>query len=351
MISTELKSLFTRARVLGQGSDRIFLSEAEVAWLLKITASDLDIVHANKILSTPRDSPTFYEAPIPPKLPEEWSSLTGEALLEEFSHLCAKKADARLYFTNLCSIFKRRIKFQRILTAQAKPTMDQIGPRSLLEYGVMPTDLLGNWMLWRKWIFDIDNRSGQETGYLFEPILASCIGGVSVGSSNSPVRRINDQGKKIGGGRQIDCLDANDKIAYEFKLRVSIAASGQGRFGEELSFPVECKAAGLTPVLIVLDPTPSPRLTELKAAFENAGGYTYIGDAWDFIKSKAGDCMSTFIDKYLRPVLLQMASYDDTPPKPITLEWEADNIQISTSQESFRITRTREPEATLDEKE
>jgi len=349
MISTELKSHFAKIRVLGQGSGRICLSEAELAWLLQITASDLGIAHKDEVLSISLDSPAFYVATIPPVLPEEWSSLTVDALLQEFAHLCAEKADARLYFTNLCSILKRRVKFQRILTTQAKPVIDQIGPRSLLEYGIMPTDLLGNWMLWRKWIFDIDNRSGQETGYLFEPVLASCMGGVSVASSNSPVKRIDDQGNQTSGGRQIDCLDVDGKIAYEFKLRVSIAASGQGRFGEELSFPIECKAAGLTPVLIVLDPTPSNRLTELKAAFETAGGKTHIEDAWDFIESKAGDCMSTFIEKYLRPVLLQMASYDDALPKSITLKWETDNIQISTSQESFRIKRVGEQEDAHDE--
>ena len=50
---------------------------------------------------------------------------------------------------------------------------------------------------------------------------------------------------------------------------VLIAASGHGRFAEELSYPVECKAAGLTPVFIVLDPTPSTRLAETgKAAFK-----------------------------------------------------------------------------------
>ncbi len=349
MISTELKSHFAKSRVLGQGSGRICLSEAELAWLLHITASDLVIAPADKILSAPHEVPTFYEATIPQELPEEWSSLNVDALLNEFAHLCAEEADARLYFTNLCSILKRRVKFQRILSAQAKPTMDQIGPRSLLEYGVMPTDLLGNWMLWRKWIFDIDNRSGQETGYLFEPVLASCMGGVAVGSRNSPVKRINDQGKKTSGGRQIDCLDVDGKIAYEFKLRVSIAASGQGRFAEELSFPVECKAAGLTPVLIVLDPTPSNRLTELTAAFEAAGGNVHIDNAWEFVEAKAGECMSTFIEKYLRPVLLQMTSYDDLLPKPITLEWETDSIQISSIEESFRIERTGEQEDALDE--
>jgi hypothetical protein len=29
-----------------------------------------------------------------------------------------------------------------------------------------------------EWLYDIDNRSAQETGYLFEPILAAAIGGI-----------------------------------------------------------------------------------------------------------------------------------------------------------------------------
>lgn len=349
MISTELKSHFARTRVLGQGSNRVCLSEPELGWLLIITATDLGISLMNDILSENLEVPSFYEAAIPPTLPEEWSALDTDALLQELTHLCEQQADARLYFTNLCAILKRRVKYQRILSAQPKPTMDQIGTRSLLEYGVMPVDLLGNWMMWRKWIFDIDNRSGQETGYLFEPVLASCMGGTSVGSGNSPVKRVNEKGKQTSGGRQIDCLDVDGKIAYEFKLRVSIAASGQGRFAEELSFPVECKAAGLTPVLIVLDPTPSNRLTELKTAYEDAGGTTHIDAAWEFVEHKAGACMSKFIEKYLRPVLTQMATYDDIVPKPITLTWETDSIGISSEGEVFKIERTGEQEDALDE--
>jgi hypothetical protein len=268
--------------------------------------------------------------------------LTTDALLEEFHQLIRREPDARLYFSNLCEILKRRIKYQRILSAQPKPTMDQIGPRSLLEYGVVPTNLLGTWLMWRKWVFDVDNRSGQETGYLFEPVLASCMGGTTVGSRNSPVKRVNENGKKTADGRQIDCLDAEAKIAYEFKLRVTIAASGQGRFAEELSFPVECKAAGLTPVLIVLDPTPSARLSELQKAFENNGGDVHVDNAWDFIEQKAGKCMSTFIEKYLRPVLLQMAAFDDKLPDALLLTWGKDEIAFKAGKEAFKIKRSEE---------
>lgn len=350
MISTELKSHFAKTRVLGQGSDRICLSGSELGWLLIITATDLDIPLVNDILSKNNKLPSFYEATIPPMLSEELSALDTDAILQELAHLCEQQADARLYFTNLCAILKRRVKYQRILSAQPKPTMDQIGPRSLLEYGVIPVDLLGNWMMWRKWIFDVDNRSGQETGYLFEPVLASCMGGTSVGSRNSPVKRVDEKGNQTSGGRQIDCLDVDGKVAYEFKLRVSIAASGQGRFAEELSFPDECKAAGLTPVLIVLDPTPSNRLTELKAAFEAADGTTHIDDAWVFVEEKAGACMSKFIERYLRPVLTQMATYDNITPKPLTLTWETNSISLASEGESFTIERAGEQENLSDKK-
>lgn len=345
MISTELKSHFAKIRVLGQGGDRVSLSTTEIAWLLCLTAHDLGLPLTNASMKTPKkDIPTFYTAGIPPALPKTWEALTTDALLEELDQLIRREPDIRLYFSNLCEILKRRIKYQRILSAQPKPTMDQIGPRSLLEYGVVPTNLLGTWLIWRKWVFDVDNRGGQETGYLFEPVLASCMGGTTVGSRNSPVKRVNENGKRTAEGRQIDCLDAEAKIAYEFKLRVTIAASGQGRFAEELSFPVECKAAGLTPVLIVLDPTPSARLAELQRAFEHNGGAVHVDDAWDFIERKAGKCMSTFIEKYLRPVLLQMAAFDDKLPDALLLTWGTEGITFKAGKEAFKIMRRGDAE-------
>ena len=155
-----------------------------------------------------------------------------------------------------------------------------------------------SWMIWRKWIFDIDNRSAQETGYLFEPILASCLGGESVGARNSPVKRLDASGNPTGTGRQIDCYVGEHDLAYEFKLRVTIAASGQGRFAEELSFPKQCAAAGLKPVLFVLDPTPSSRLAELQSAFLQAGGRTFIGEqAWQHMADESGEIMSDCTEK------------------------------------------------------
>ena len=204
----------------------------------------------------------------------------------------------------------------------------------------MHHELLAAWLGWRKWIFDVDNRAAQETGYLFEPVLASCPGGEAVGSRNSPVQRLNEPGQPTDEGRQIDGYEGESQLACEFKLRVTTAASGQGRFAEELSFPAECRAAGLTPVLVVLDPTPSPRLTELIAKFTANGARHYVGaDAWAHLDSKAGRTMAVFLERYVRPPLTEKAAHEDTGPEPIQFSWSPAETLIRGSNGSIHIPR------------
>lgn len=246
------------------------------------------------------------------------------------------------YLTNLAMLYRRRAKYYRILSRQPFPTSDQIGPRCLLEYGRCESRLLFSWMSWRKLCFDLDNRSAQETGYLFEPIIASCLGGESVGSSSSVVRRLNDDGEPTSQGRQIDCYVRDTGKVYELKMRMTIAASGQGRFGEELSFPREAAAAGLTPVLIVFDPTPSNRLEELCAAYEKVGGESAVGDdAWALLKSSAEHGMSTFIEKYIEPPINAAKGRVRGVPNSITLQASDYFISISSGDESYQFPRVR----------
>ena len=169
----------------------------------------------------------------------------------------------QLYLHTLSKLYLRRAKYWKILCTQPFPTANQIAPRPLLEYGNCDNALLFSWLSWRKLIYDIDNRSAQETGYLFEPIVANCLGGDNLGSRNSVVRRLDESGNPTDRGWQVDCYVASTQTVYELKMRMTIAASGQGRFSEELSFAKETKVAGLKPVLIVFDPTPSNRLAEL----------------------------------------------------------------------------------------
>ncbi|GAB1385748.1 hypothetical protein MASR1M59_08960 [Melaminivora sp.] len=218
--------------------------------------------------------------------------------------------DFLTYLRCLSELHKRRRKYAMILSAQPMPAMVQVSPRALIEYGRLDTAALASWLTWRKFFYDIDNRSAQETGYLFEPILAAAIGGESKGARARVVKRTGDDNK----GRQVDCWKIRPDgkpLAYEFKLRVTIAASGQGRFGEELQFAEDCANSGAIPVLVVLDPTPNPRLHELQAEFEAKGGHAYIGDAaWTHLEEEAGGVMATFIERYVRKPISEISSFD-----------------------------------------
>ncbi len=267
--------------------------------------------------------------------PEKVEALPGTSVEEAISYLQLSGATNTenviyLYLKNLSELWRRRFKFYNILKTQPFPLTEQIGPRCLLEYGNCEDALLFSWMSWRKLIYDIDNRSAQETGYLFEPILASCLGGESVSHRHSPVKRIDDNGKPTVEGRQIDCYIEDSREAYELKLRVTIAASGQGRFSEEMSFPYEARMAGLTPVLIVFDSTPSMLLDRLKAKYVEEGGRYAIGeDAWNMLTERAGREMGKYIIKYIKPPISKMDEIRLAIPTAIQLVASENNITIS----------------------
>lgn len=234
-----------------------------------------------------------------------------------------------LYLKNLAELWRRRFKFYSILKTQPSPLTEQIGPRCLLEYGNCENALLFSWMSWRKLIYDIDNRSAQETGYLFEPVLASCLGGESVSHRNSPVKRIDANGNPTNEGRQIDCYIEEAREVYELKLRVTVAASGQGRFREEMSFPYEARKAGLTPILIVFDPTPSLLLERLKMKYVEEGGRYAIGeDAWNMLTDRAGEEMGKYMIKYMKPPISKMEEIHLQIPGDIHLSASEGNMTI-----------------------
>lgn len=227
------------------------------------------------------------------------------------------------------------MKYEQILQRQAFPTFDQVGLRGLLQFGSLPSPALSGMLYWRKWLYDLDNRAAQETGYLFEPILANAIGGTPVSAKRSPVRRENDRRK----GRQVDCV--KQKLAYEFKMRVTIAASGQGRWGEELQFPTDCVSSGFTPVLVVLDPTPNPKLTELLNAFDEVGGQTFVGDsAWQHLEAQAGSVMSVFLERYIRqPLAALLSNAPDLLPPMTVRRVDGGNIEFEVGNDKLRVER------------
>jgi len=298
------KSLIERAQAAGGGELGTGLSNNACGFLVATMIRDLGLIDRFPEIAD-KDFPGFFEETDPRKL-----ELQGLAFLDLIERLIALVPDADTYFACLATLQKSRLKYARILEHQPIPTMDQVGPRSLLQYGQMSPRALAGFLLWRKWLYDIDNRAGQETGYLFEPIIAHSIGGASFSAARSPVKRHKNESK----GRQVDCI--RQKLAYEIKIRVTIVASGQGRWREELDFPIDCQTSGFKPVLVVLDPTPNPKLAELVAAFQGAGGKTYVGDAaWRHLEGAAGRVMSLFLEKYVQaPIQQTLASTPDGLP-------------------------------------
>lgn len=243
-LSLEQSKRISRARVLGSATALpILLGESELAKLVAVILSDLDAAAVAPELPVLPNSAggDYYQIPL------KWFS--EEANVSDFAGIylrCVESVpDFDTYLECLCELHKRRRKYERILSAQPLPKMLQVSPRALLEFGIIETPALASWLAWRKWFYDIDNRAAQETGYLFEPILASALGGQPYGARVSPIKRVTDNTK----GRQVDCIVEQD--AYEFKLRVTIAASGQGRFSEEMDFAEDCQASGFTPILLV----------------------------------------------------------------------------------------------------
>lgn len=335
------RSIYTKCKMHGSADAQVVISDGELYSLLCLTIENLnwsfDELNINS-LELPNSD--YYKIPINWFEDQKNIDTDPETIINAIKSGFQKNNDFSLFLENLSALHRRRVKYKRILSSQPIPNMDQIGPRVLLEYGGCDTTLLANWMVWRKWIYDIDNRSAQETGYLFEPLLASCLGGEPVGSRNSPVKRLDVNGKPTNKGRQIDCLVPNNKRTYELKLRVTIAASGQGRFGEELSFPTESMAAGYIPVLLVLDPTPSDRLTELSNKYLECGGKFYHGEsAWAHMEEEAGDVVSVFIEKYIKPAIQGVEKIDIPILQTINLNWTDESVEISSQQSSYVIQR------------
>lgn len=332
-LDKETRQLINDARSLGGKGVPVRLDDNELLRICAVVALDLNrqglvddiaplIDAANGYYGTPLK---WFKTPVPPRI----------RLDTMFMALRTEIADFATYFKGLCALHKRRIKFTRILEYQPIATMEQIVPRCLLEYGMRPSETLASWLLWRKWLYDIDNRSAQETGYLFEPILTSALDGVSYSAAKSPIKRTGDPSK----GRQVDCLDATERLAYEFKMRVTIAPSGQGRFKEELDFALDCKNSGYAPILLVLDPTASPRLAELETEYQNHDGRAYIGPAaWQYVKERAAPVMAHFIDNYVRIPLQEVESSHKTL-QPIHLISNGSMILVRVGEEGFSIPR------------
>jgi len=335
------RAMIEKVRAVGSAELAVPLSDEICAYLAAVIVRDLGL---NKRFSdVPSNISKFYCKDPPEKL-----ALTKVPFWPLMERLSAIEPDSVTYFACLAAIHKARLKYARILQRQPIPTMDQVGPRGLLQFGMMSAKALTAFMLWRKWLYDIDNRAAQETGYLFEPIIAHAIGGVPVSAKKSPIRRHRDEKK----GRQVDCI--REKRAYEIKMRVTIAASGQGRWAEELDFPRDCRDSGYTPVLIVFDPSKNSKLRELSRTFEEQRGEVYVGKgAWKHLDEQAGKTMATFLESYVRvPIQALLEEIPEAGRLPeVTLAMTGDAFNVLVAGEKFEVYRSSPDLDLLTEKE
>jgi hypothetical protein len=330
------QAIWEKARAYGSGDQAVGLTDEICAYLVCRIAHDLGL--HKTFPEVPENLPPFFEA-------EDLDLLVVEGVDARglFERLVQQNSDADMYFACLSTLHKARLKYESILETQPIPTLEQVGPRGLLQYGKLSPAALAGFLFWRKWFFDIDNRAGQETGYLFEPVIAYAVGGTPVPAKKSPIKRHKDDRKR----RQVDCLLG--KKAYELKIRVTIAASGQGRWREELDFPIDCKESGYKPVLVVLDSTPNPKLSELERAFVGQDGEVYKGTAaWKHLDDLAGPTMSLFLESYVRgPIDRLIEQAPETLPKFVATMTD-DSISVTVGDETLRIVR-RESEIEEDQ--
>lgn len=289
-LTTAQAAAYQRIINPGSSAQAVRLPEAHIRALIYIAAQDIGL---SGLPQPDAEIPNLFDDRFDFDL-----DLPGTPAKSLFEQALTLNPEMETYISCLAAIHKFRMKYRRVVSTQAFPTMEQVGPRALLQYKQLGNRSLAALLIWRKWLFDVDNRAAQDTGYLFEPVITSAVGGVSYGAKSSPIRRLSDSSK----GRQVDCI--KDQRAYELKIRVTIAASGQGRWSEELSFPAEARAAGYTPVILVLDPTDNKKLSELVRAYEEAGGESYLGEtAWAHLKAEASPEMSVFLENYIRTPL------------------------------------------------
>jgi len=100
----EIKKSFSAARILGNGDDRVTLSENELLCLLTQCCDDLAIPNSISklpLLSLPAPNKDYYRLPLAWFQSAQANCLSAPALVEAYAACVAHEADFRLYFENL----------------------------------------------------------------------------------------------------------------------------------------------------------------------------------------------------------------------------------------------------------
>jgi hypothetical protein len=125
--SSDIRRLFSACRILGNGDDRVSLSENEIFRLLHQACTDLRVAngvsHLPDLAAPPPDT-DYYRVPLAWFQQPQPNCPSAENLLESLAACVGHNDDFRLYFDNLATLHKRRVKYQRILSTQPRPVMN-----------------------------------------------------------------------------------------------------------------------------------------------------------------------------------------------------------------------------------
>jgi len=143
------KTLVEKTRSVGASREAEALSDADCIFLVATIAKNLDLLGEFPEFS--HDFPDFFDVGF-----SDRPDLGEFNFLELYERLLALNGDADSFFNCLGMLYRARLKYANIMRMQPIPNMDQVGPRGLLQYGTFGVDGLTAFLLWRKWLFDID---------------------------------------------------------------------------------------------------------------------------------------------------------------------------------------------------
>ena len=124
-LSKQDQTIWRKARAAGSGGQGIGLDDAMCGYLLGLIVHDLGL--RSGYPQVPAELADFFTV-------EEFVSPFPNPG-EVFEHLAHAVPDSVTYFSCLARLLKSRLKDARILSSQPFPTLDQVGPRGLLQYG------------------------------------------------------------------------------------------------------------------------------------------------------------------------------------------------------------------------
>ncbi len=142
-LSKEQQHIWSKARSVGSGGQAVRLTDPMCGYLLARIIADLGKVAA--FPEAVEEVADFFDA-------EDIDSL-ALAMVDPrglYGRLVAEVPDAATYFACLANLHKSRLKYQKILETQALPTLEQVGPRGLLQFGKLPASALVSFLFWRK---------------------------------------------------------------------------------------------------------------------------------------------------------------------------------------------------------